>query len=150
MEMNGRFELSQPVPVVWELINNRGVLEKCIPGCEELTETDPGQYKARVKLKIGPVKATFHGDVRMVDVVELKSFRLTGEGQGGVAGMASGYADVLLAEMSEGTVLTYTASAKVAGKIAQLGSRLIDSTAKKLSAKFFENFEKEAEALELD
>lgn len=146
MEMTGRYELAVPVDVVWDMINDRAVLERCIPGCEELTEAGPGAFQARVRLKVGPVKATFHGDVQMTDIVHHESFRLGGEGKGGVAGMATGYADVRLEKAGVGTVLTYEASAEVAGKIAQLGSRLIDSTAKKLADRFFSNFEQEAAA----
>lgn len=148
MKLNGRHELALPRSVAWDLINDTEVLKKCIPGCEELTLQSPGVYDAKVILKIGPVKATFSGTVKMVDIVEPQSFRLTGEASGGVAGMASGHADVRLEPNGEGTVLTYRASADVAGKLAQLGSRLIDSTVTKLSRKFFDNFENEAAALE--
>lgn len=146
MEITGRHEIALPIDKVWELINDTAVLEACIPGCEELNETRPGAYSARVKLKVGPVKATFNGDVEMCDVVENKSFRLAGRGSGGVAGMASGYADVRLEPDGDGTILTYDASAEVAGKIAQLGSRLIGSTVKKLANKFFVAFEENAMA----
>lgn len=148
MQIDGRHELAPPRSVVWDLINDTEVLKKCIPGCQELIAKSPGFYDVKVKLKIGPVKATFSGTVKMVDIVEPQSFRLTGEASGGGAGMASGHADVRLEPDGDGTVLTYEASADVAGKLAQLGSRLIDSTVKELSRKFFESFESEAAALE--
>lgn len=146
MEIKGRHVIALPIEQVWQLINDPAVLEQCIPGCEALTERNPRSYSARVKLKIGPVKATFNGDVEMTEVVEYRSFRLVGKGAGGVAGMASGHADVTLEPGDEGTILTYGAEAEVAGKLAQLGSRLIDSTVKKLANRFFDNFEAGAAA----
>ncbi len=142
MNIEGNYTLNMPIESVWHLINDPSVLRDCIPGCEELTETSAGHFEAVVRLKVGPVKAKFLGDVQMVDAVPPNRFRLTGVGKGGVAGMATGHADVELVATDSGTELSYHADAKVAGKLAQLGSRLIESTARKLANQFFENFER--------
>lgn len=141
VDITGRYEISRSVEDVWAMLNDPEVLRRCIPGCQDLTATGQDSYSARVQLRLGPVKATFAGEVEMTDIVYPRSFRLGGEGRGGVAGLASGYADVVLEPAANGTVLTYSAKAQVAGKIAQLGSRLIDSTSRKLADQFFDRFE---------
>jgi hypothetical protein len=121
-------------------LNDLEVLQKCIPGCEELLEVEDGSLSARVVLKIGPIKAKFKGKVLLDLSSGPTKYSLSGEGDGGVAGFAKGGADVELAQDGNETILKYIAKSEVKGKIAQLGSRLIISTAKKLSKSFFENF----------
>jgi hypothetical protein len=140
LELSGEYEIAAPRERVWALLNDPDVLKQCIPGCEELTSENPDQYAATVVLKIGPIKAKFNGEVALTDKVHPGSFKITGEGKGGVAGFAKGSADVTLAESGTGTVLTYVVQADVGGKIAMLGSRLISSTTKKLADQFFGTF----------
>ena len=140
MELRGEYRIPAPREQVWALLNDAAVLRECIPGCESL-EGSPGEgFSARVTTKIGPVKATFTGAVTLTNVNPPESYTISGEGKGGVAGFAKGSADVTLTEDGDGTLLTYVANAQVGGKLAQLGSRLIDSTAKKLADQFFSCF----------
>ena len=127
---------------VYEALNDVDILKACIPGCEELEKESDTELVAKVTLKVGPVKARFSGRVKLDPGKAPNGFSLAGEGDGGVAGFAKGGADVELVEDGETTILRYTANAETGGKIAQLGGRLITSTAKKLSKMFFEKFEK--------
>ena len=127
---------------VWEALNDAEILKACIPGCESLEKTSDTQLAAVVSLKIGPIKAKFNGQVELKNLKPPHSYTIAGEGKGGVAGFAKGGADVALKEDGGGTILTYTAKADVGGKIAQLGSRLIQSTSKKLAGEFFSSFNK--------
>ncbi|SDZ52883.1 hypothetical protein SAMN05444004_11944 [Jannaschia faecimaris] len=145
MELTGTRTIAASREVVWAKLNDAETLKACIPGCEELTGSPEEGFEAVVKQKVGPVKATFKGAVTLSDVVAPESYRIAGEGKGGVAGFAKGGADVKLTEVPEGTELTYAVDAKVGGKIAQLGSRLIDSFAAKMADAFFENFKNEVE-----
>jgi carbon monoxide dehydrogenase subunit G len=138
MDLKGEYRIAAPRKHVWALINDPAVLRACIPGCDSLEGTPETGFAARVTTKIGPVKATFAGEVTLSNVVAPESLTISGEGKGGVAGFAKGGADVHLAQDGVNTVLTYLANAQVGGKLAQLGSRLIDSTAKKLADEFFE------------
>lgn len=140
MDLNDEIRIAAPRDVVYAALNDTEVLKRCIPGCEDLTETAPNQLQATVVLKIGPVKARFAGSVTLDTSDAPGGFSLTGEGKGGAAGFAKGGADVILIETGAETLLKYTAKADVGGKIAQLGSRLILGTAKKLSGKFFSSF----------
>ncbi len=140
MEMNGSHIIPASREVVWEALNNPDILRACIPGCEELEMSSPTEMSATVVTKIGPVKAKFKGDVTLENLNPPNSYTISGEGKGGIAGFAKGGADVILTEVPEGTKLDYDVDAKVGGKIAQLGSRLIDSTARKLADQFFSNF----------
>jgi len=140
MEMNGDQLIAADRQTVWDALNDADILRACIPGCEELEKTSDTELTAKVVVKIGPVKAKFSGDVRLENLNPPQSYTISGEGKGGIAGFAKGGADVTLTEEEGGTCLTYVVDAKVGGKIAQLGSRLIDSTAKKLAKKFFTNF----------
>lgn len=141
MELIGEQRLAAPRQKVWAALNDLDVLAACLPGCEAIAREDDGSLTAKVVAKVGPVKATFAGKVRFDDVVEGTSCTLSGEGQGGVAGFAKGSADVTLADDGAGgTVLGYTARATVGGKLAQLGARLIDSTAKSMAETFFSRF----------
>ncbi|ODT12694.1 MAG: carbon monoxide dehydrogenase [Mesorhizobium sp. SCN 65-12] len=127
---------------VWAAINDAGLLKRSIPGCESLERSEDGSFDAVVKLKIGPISARFKGTVRFVDVEAPVSCRIVGEGQGGIAGFAKGGARVRLVPEGLSTRLCYDVEAEIGGKIAQLGSRLIDGVAKKLSDQFFQNFSK--------
>jgi hypothetical protein len=125
---------------VWEAINDAELLKLSIPGCESLERDADGAFNAVVKLKIGPISARFKGVVRFVDVEAPTTCRIVGEGQGGIAGFAKGGARVNLIPEGNATRLAYDVEAEIGGKIAQLGSRLIDGVAKKLSEQFFQNF----------
>ncbi len=140
MELSDEIRISAPRDVVYQALNNADVLRECIPGCEELTQASPNQLEAKVVLKIGPVKAKFAGEVTLDTSSAPNGFSLMGEGKGGAAGFAKGGADVTLTEDGDETILAYTAKVDIGGKIAQLGSRLIAGTAKKLSGKFFTKF----------
>mgnify|MGYP001297133257 CR=1 FL=1 len=141
MKLTDTREIKANPEVVWDAILNPEVLKECIPGCESLTGSVAGGYEAVVKQKVGPVSATFSGLVQLSDIVPGKSLKISGEGKGGVAGFAKGGAEVSFEPMEGGTRLTYAAEANVGGKIAQLGSRIIDSFAKKLADEFFTRFQ---------
>ena len=141
MELSDEVVIPARRDAVYKSLNDPKVLEACIPGCEELTRRSDTEFDAVVVLKIGPMKARFKGSVTLDPAGAPASFSLKGEGNGGVAGFAKGGAKVELVEQGDGTLLKYEATAEPGGKIAQLGSRLIESTAKKLSASFFGNFE---------
>jgi len=140
MEMNGEERIAAPRQLVWEALNDPDVLRECIPGCQTLEKTSDTEMSATVKIKIGPVSAKFTGDVTLENINPPESYTIAGEGKGGIAGFAKGGADVKLIEDGAETVLTYAVNAQVGGKIAQLGSRLIDSTSKKLAGQFFTKF----------
>lgn len=140
MELSDEIRIAAPKAEVYRALNDPEVLRQCIPGCEELIQHSPEELEAKVVLKIGPVKARFAGNVTLDTSNAPDGFSLSGEGKGGAAGFAKGGAAVTLVEDGDETVLGYTAKAEVGGKIAQLGSRLIQGTAKKLSAKFFASF----------
>jgi carbon monoxide dehydrogenase subunit G len=141
MEMTGEYRIAAPRERVWEGLNDPEILRASIPGCETLEKTGDNAFAAKVVAKVGPVKATFGGDVTLSNINPPESYTISGEGKGGAAGFAKGGADVKLADDGEGgTVLTYTAKADVGGKLAQLGSRLIDGTSKKMADEFFSNF----------
>lgn len=145
MELTGTREIAAPREAVWAALNDAETLRACIPGCETLTGSPEEGFEAVVKQKVGPVKATFTGAVVLSDVNPPESYRIAGEGKGGVAGFAKGGADVRLSEIPEGTRLDYAVDAKVGGKIAQLGGRLIDSFAAKMADQFFERFKDHVE-----
>ncbi|HEY9039037.1 MAG TPA: carbon monoxide dehydrogenase subunit G [Roseovarius sp.] len=140
MELKDEIIINAPRDEVYAALNDPEILRDCIPGCEELTKTSDTELAAKVVLKIGPVKAKFNGDVTLSPDAPPERFSLTGQGNGGVAGFAKGGAEVELEEHPEGTLLRYQAKAEIGGKLAQLGSRLVESTAKKLAAKFFKSF----------
>lgn len=140
MDMTGEYRIPAPRTDVWNALNDPDVLKACIPGCESLEMTSPTEMTAAVTAKIGPVKAKFQGAVTLENLNPPESYTIAGEGKGGVAGFAKGSADVHLAEDGGDTILTYTVKAQVGGKLAQLGSRLIDSTARKMADEFFGNF----------
>lgn len=140
MDMSDSQRIEAPRDVVWAALNDTEVLKACIPGCESIEKTGENELEAKVTLKIGPVKASFGGKVSFSNIDPPNGYTISGEGQGGVAGHARGGADVRLEADGEATILHYDVKAEVGGKIAQLGSRLIDSTAKKLAGEFFEKF----------
>ena len=142
MEMHASRVIGADRMTVWAALNDAEVLKACIPGCDELTGSPEEGFAATVTQKVGPVKATFRGEVTLSDIVPGESYTISGEGKGGVAGFAKGGAQVRLSDAEEGgTLLTYDVSAKVGGKIAQLGSRLVDSFAQKMADQFFARFQ---------
>ena len=139
--IEGEERISAPVQKVWEALNDPDVLKACIPGCEKLEKTSDTNMTATVVLRVGPVKATFEGAVELTNLNPPHSYTIQGEGKGGIAGFAKGGADVTLtSDGPDATILKYAAKADVGGKIAQLGSRLIESTSKKLAGQFFSSF----------
>lgn len=148
MKMNDQREIAAPRAEVWAALQDAEVLKTCVPGAQEVTGSPEEGYDAVVVQKVGPVKATFKGQVTMSDMVEGESLHLAGEGKGGAAGFAKGGADVRLEDSENGTLLTYDVEAKVGGKLAQLGSRLIDGFAKKMADQFFTNLQNALEAPE--
>jgi uncharacterized protein len=143
MTMTGEVKLPADKSTVWARLNDPETLKACIPGCQELVKDSDTQFRATAKLAIGPVKATFKGKVTLSDIDAPNGYTISGEGEGGIAGFAKGGAKVHLQDADGGgTMLIYNVEASVGGKIAQLGSRLIDGVAKKLSDAFFTNFVK--------
>lgn len=141
MEMTGEYRIAAPRERVWAALNDPEVLKACIPGCESLEKTSENEMTAAVTAKVGPVKAKFTGAVTLLNIRPPEGYTISGEGKGGVAGFAKGGADVALTEDGPGaTILKYEAKAQVGGKLAQLGARLIDSTAKKMADDFFGAF----------
>jgi carbon monoxide dehydrogenase subunit G len=140
MDMTGEKRIAASRSAVWAALRDVNMLKQCIPGCESLEQLSDTDMAARVKLQIGPMKATFSGKVTLSELDPMNGYKISGEGTGGVAGYAKGGAVVRLVDDGAGTLLTYEAKANVGGKIAQLGARLIDSTAKKLAGEFFEKF----------
>jgi uncharacterized protein len=141
MKMTGAVTLPASRDVVWAKLNDPEVLKACIPGCESLSKDDDTHFSAVAKIKLGPVKATFKGKVALSELDPPNGYTISGEGEGGIAGFAKGGAKVVLSDAEGGgTVLTYDVDAQVGGKIMQLGSRLIDSVAKKYADEFFAKF----------
>ena len=142
MDMTGENRIEAPRERVWAALNDPEILRQCIPGCEEIEKTSDTGFRAKVKAKVGPVSATFTGEVTMSDLDPPNGYKISGEGEGGVAGFAKGGATVGLAEKDGGTLLSYNVEAQIGGKLAQLGQRLINCAAKKLADDFFANFAK--------
>jgi uncharacterized protein len=141
MQMNDSQRIPASREKVWAALNSPDILKQCIPGCQSLEMTTANEMTATVVLKVGPVKAAFGGKVTLSDLDPPHSYRITGEGSGGIAGFAKGGATVKLSEESpDVTILFYEVDAQIGGKLAQLGGRLIDSTAKKLAGEFFASF----------
>ena len=145
MQMTDTREIKAPPSDVWAAILNPEVLRECIPGCTEVTGDRDAGFEASVTQKVGPVKATFKGAVTLSDIVEGERVTITGEGKGGPAGFAKGGAVVRLEPIPEGTRLSYEVEANVGGKLAQLGSRIIDGFAKKMADDFFNRFQQAVE-----
>ena len=142
MDMTGEYRIAAPREKVWEALNDPEILKRAIPGCQELTKLSETELTAKVTTRVGPVSATFTGKVTLSDLNPPESYTISGDGQGGPAGFAKGGAKVRLAEDGAGTQLSYQVNAQIGGKLAQIGSRLIDGTAKKLAGQFFESFAK--------
>jgi carbon monoxide dehydrogenase subunit G len=142
MTMSGEVQLPATREAVWVKLNDPVVLKSCVPGCEQLDKTSDTEFQAIASIKIGPVKARWKGKVRLSDLDPPNGYKISGEGEGGVAGFAKGGATVALADKDGGTLLTYNVEAQIGGKLAQLGQRLINSAAKKTADDFFANFAK--------
>ena len=140
MTMNGEVQLAASRQAVWDKLNDPDVLKSCIPGCELLQKNSDSEFQAIATVKVGPVKARWKGKVRLSDLDPPNSYRISGEGEGGVAGFAKGGAKVSLADKDGGTLLTYNVEAQIGGKLAQLGQRLINGAAKKMADDFFQKF----------
>ncbi|MET0482753.1 MAG: carbon monoxide dehydrogenase subunit G [Aestuariivirgaceae bacterium] len=140
MKMQGEKLIQAPQQDVWKALNDPDVLKQCIPGCEEMRKVSDHGFSARVKAKVGPVSLTMTGDVQLSDLNPPVSYRITGQGKGGAAGFAKGDADIRLADQGGATLISYDVDAQVGGKLAQIGNRLIDSTARKMADDFFSRF----------
>ena len=150
MELTGERRIAAPRETVWRALNDPEVLLAAIPGCQALEKTGDNAFSATVQARVGPVKATFAGSVELSEIKEPEGYRISGEGVGGAAGFARGGARVRLAEDGddgEATLLSYEVDAQVGGKLAQIGSRLVQGAARKLAGQFFDRF---AEAVEGD
>ena len=142
MTMSGEVQLAAPREEVWAKLNDTETLKSCVPGCEQLDKISDTEFQAIASVKVGPVKARWKGKVRLSDLDPPNGYKITGEGEGGVAGFAKGNAVVGLTDKDGGTLLTYNVEAQIGGKLAQLGQRLINSAAKKTADDFFANFAK--------
>ncbi|MGE5540223.1 MAG: SRPBCC family protein [Gemmatimonas sp.] len=140
MELNDEKRIPAPREAVWRALNDPEVLKACIPGCESVDKRSDTEFTARVVVAVGPVKAKFTGEVNLTDIDPPNGYTISGKGSGGVAGFGKGSAIVKLRDEGTGTVLAYSVNASVGGKLAQIGQRLIDSTAKKLADDFFARF----------
>jgi uncharacterized protein len=140
MTMNGEYQLVVPREMVWEKLNDAETLKTCIPGCEQFDKLSDTEFQAVSTTKIGPVKAKFKGKVTLSDVDPPNGYKISGQGDGGVAGFAKGGATVKLEPKDGGTLLSYTVEAHIGGKLAQLGQRLINGVAKKMADEFFKRF----------
>ncbi|MDE1993868.1 MAG: carbon monoxide dehydrogenase subunit G [Rhizobiaceae bacterium] len=140
MDMTGEERIAAPRDVVWAALNDPGVLKQCIPGCQSLDWVSPTTLTAAVKVKIGPLSVSFDGEIALTNIKAPHSYTISAEGKGGLAGFAKGAADVTLKEDGNETILHYDAGTEIGGKIAQLGSWIVGSSARKLAQQFFANF----------
>ena len=140
--IEGEERIAAPLQKVWEALNDPEVLKATIPGCQSLDMKSPTEMAETVVVKIGPIKATFNGEVTLKNLKPPHSYTIQGEGKGGIAGFAKGGATVALTDKDGGTLLTYNVEAQIGGKLAQLGQRLINGSAKKIADEFFNNFAK--------
>jgi carbon monoxide dehydrogenase subunit G len=147
MDMTGERRIAAPRQAVWDALNDTATLKASIPGCESLEKTGDNQMKATAAVKLGPISARFNGAVTLSDIDPPNGYTITGEGQGGVAGFAKGGAKVALTDDDGATLLKYEVNAQVGGKLAQLGARLIDATAKQMAEQFFTKFSDEVQKL---
>ena len=140
MILDGQFQLAASRQEVWDKLNDTEVLKECIPGCETLEESADNSFQAIIRAKVGPISAKFKSEIKLRDIVEPESYTLGVTSKGGAAGMGEGVAQVQLLDHDGGTQLNYSVELKVRGKLAQIGSRLINNTVKKLSNEFFDKF----------
>jgi uncharacterized protein len=147
MDMTGERRIPAPRETVWAALNDPAVLKASIPGCESLEKLGDDQMKATASIKVGPISAKFSGKVQLSEIDAPNGYRISGEGQGGVAGFAKGGAKVMLTDEGADTKLSYEVNAQVGGKLAQLGGRLIDATAKQMADAFFDRFSAQVQAL---
>lgn len=140
MEFSGQYQISAPIDRVWTALNDPAVLQTCIAGCKQLDKVSDTEFSAIVAARVGPVSATFRGTVVLSDLDPPHGYTLTGQGQGGAAGFAKMRASVALSEVAGGTLLRYTAQADIGGKLASIGSRLVQTVAKKNADDFFDAF----------
>src|SRR4029453_2757377 len=142
MDLTGEYRIPAPREAVWKALNDPEILKQAIPGCDDIQKISNTEMTAKVTARVGPVKASFSGKVTLSDLDPPNGYKIFGEGTGGVAGFAKGGADVRLKpdESGTGTILTYTATAAVGGKLAQIGSRLIEGTSKQMADQFFGKF----------
>ncbi|CAK0766566.1 conserved hypothetical protein [Azospirillaceae bacterium] len=141
MEISDAIHIPAPPPQVWAALNTPEILKHCIPGCETIEKISETEFQAIAVVKVGPIRTKFSGRLYLNDIAPPRHYRLTGQGEGGVAGFAKGAADVQLFETEEGNaVLSYTVQAQVGGRLAQLGARLIDAAARSMATMFFERF----------
>lgn len=150
MDMSGEKRINAPRTVVWAALNDADALKAAIPGCESVEKKSDTEFAAKVALAIGPVKAKFAGEVTLTDLDPPNGYKLTGQGSGGVAGFGKGEAKVSLRDDGGATIISYEVHASVGGKLAQVGQRLIDSTAKKLADQFFEKFTAHVESAHVE
>ncbi len=137
MKMTGEFSIAAPREAVWQALNDPEVLKHCIPGCDEMVKRSDTEFEAKVTAKVGPVRTKFTGQVTLSDIDPPNGYTITGEGKGGAAGFAKGGAEITLEARDGGTLLRYTVTAAVGGKLAQIGSRLVDGVAHKMADQFF-------------
>ena len=140
MDMTGEYNIPAPREKVWEALNNAEILKASVPGCESLEKVSDTEFTATVMAKVGPVRAKFNGRVELSDIDPPNGYTISGEGQGGAAGFGKGGAKVSLSQGEGGTVLRYEANASVGGKMAQIGSRVVEGVAKKMADDFFSAF----------
>lgn len=140
MDITGEHRIAASREAVWHALFDAETLKACIPGCKELEQTSPTTFAAKVQLKIGPVSATFAGTVELLDIDAPNGCRIVGQGNGGIAGFAKGSSEMRLSDDGTGTLLSYDAKAEIGGKLAALGSRLVQATSRKLAEQFFGAF----------
>ena len=141
MKFEGSYQLNAKVVDVWKNLNDPEVLKNCIDGCKEFQETKNNEYKTKIIIRLGPVNATFNSMINISNVIHQKSYTIEAKGNAGSLGLASGKVNIMLEDNKELTTLNYTANSKINGKLAQLGSRLIDGSVRKNTEIFFRNFE---------
>ena len=146
MELKGSVTIAASPEKVWQALNDPAILRQCIPGCEDIQQISPEEMHARVQLRMGPVRARFAGKVKMTDIRIMQGYTLNFEGSGGSAGFARGSSVINLTPLADGTQLDYTTEASVAGKLGQIGGRLMDASARQLADKFFASFKSQLSA----
>ncbi|MBX4929657.1 carbon monoxide dehydrogenase subunit G [Rhizobium binae] len=140
MDFTGEERITAPRDMVWAALNDPDIMRGCIPGCQNIERLSPDSFEATIRVKFSLLSATFHGQLTLANVDAPKSYTLSVEGKGGLAGFARGSADVVLEDRGEETTLHYRGRAELGGKLAQLGARLIDSTSQRLAEGFFSDF----------